>query len=83
MHRRPVQTTDRGGEGGGGAVFIRDSVTSEDPPNEHQAEEVVVFTRENRGGSSPHATQGGEYRDFISFFQQTIIRHVLEMFSVN
>ena len=52
----------RGG-GVGGAVFIRDSVTNEDPPNalhnalqaQHQEEEEEVFIRENRGGSAQEA----------------------------
>ena len=43
------------------AVFIRGVNTNEDPPNA-QEEEVVVFTRENRGGSAQHATRATPIR---------------------
>jgi len=41
------------------AVFIRGVNTNEDSPNAQHAKEVVVvvFTRENRGGSAQHATR--------------------------
>ena len=45
----------------GEAVFIRDSITDEDPPKEEEEEEAV-FTRESIANENPHDARHAQHR---------------------